>query len=120
MVLGLFWACSGVVLGLFWGSLGLVLGLFWGCPQPQPQPYRSIPVHGSTVYALGILGTLDASWVHPPVQRASESFGELQRAPIDDIEKLIQKLQIFENISEIMQAFSKGQGIRRKAWEAGV
>ena len=32
----------------------------------------------------------DAFWVHHLVQRAPESFRELQRAPMDDIEKLIQ------------------------------
>ena len=31
LVLGLSWACSGVILGLFWGSLGLVLGFSRAC-----------------------------------------------------------------------------------------
>ena len=34
----------------------------------------------------------------------SESFRELQKTAADDIEKLIQKLQLFKNISELMQA----------------
>ncbi len=31
LVLGLFLACSGVVSGLFWISTGVVLGFFWAC-----------------------------------------------------------------------------------------
>ena len=37
----------------------------------------------------------------------SESFRELQRTPVDDIDKLIQKLQLVKNISELMQALSQ-------------
>ena len=36
----------------------------------------------------------------------SESFRELSRTAVDDIEKLIQKLQLFINISELMQALA--------------
>ena len=37
----------------------------------------------------------------------SETFRELQKTAADDIEKLIQKLQLFKNISELMRALSK-------------
>ena len=40
------------------------------------------------------------------MKRDSGNFGELQQTAVDGIETLIRKLQVFENMIELMQALS--------------